>query len=87
MKKIFKYQILGNFARLSMPVDAQILALQMQNDRPCVWALVVLGGCEIGVYEFGMYGTGHVIPADHGEYVGTLQDGPFVWHYFRRRVS
>lgn len=42
------------------------------------WSHVDTGEPERVVW-FRVYGTGHAIPAD-AKHVGTVLDGPFVWH-------
>jgi hypothetical protein len=31
---------------------------------------------------FRIYGTGHTMPEACGKYIGTVQQGAFVWHVF-----
>ncbi|MBU0846654.1 hypothetical protein KKH23_05640 [Patescibacteria group bacterium] len=81
MKTIWKYTIPleGRFS-IGMPVDAEILCLQIQHGEPRIWALVD-PDAEIEEREFVLYGTGHPIERT-GSYVGTYQTGSFVFHVF-----
>lgn len=83
-KRIWKFPLLWD-ARQSVdlaPTD-RVLCVQMQQKRPTLWAVV-------DRYEFPItcprtvtiVGTGHEVPDDAGDYVGTFQDGAFVGHVF-----
>ena len=81
--QIWKYQIpiTGRF-EIEMPGAAQIISIQMQNEVPYVWAIV---GPKItpSNRRFKLVGTGHefdFLPTD--KFIGTFQDGPYVWHLF-----
>jgi len=65
---------------LSLPVDAQILSVQMQNGVMCLWALCE--GCASKDRHIGIYGTGQPLTGNPGAYIDTVQDGSFVWHVF-----
>ena len=83
--RIWKWQIdLTDYPiTLEMPADAQILDVQMQNGKCCMWAL-----CdhrrETQSRALAIYGTGAPIPDKPGKYVATFQmnDGEFVFHVF-----
>ena len=65
---------------VDMPKGAKVVHVGLQMQRVCVWADVdpkagILTRC------FYLYGTGHAIDPAH-RYLGTTQDGPFVWHVF-----
>jgi len=79
MKRIYKYKLEDS---VEMPIGAKILSIQMQNNRPYIWALVDTDAeCEFRHFE--IIGTGHDFPeADNFTYINTFQDGPFVWHIF-----
>lgn len=89
MKSIWKYQIpLEDKFSLEIHEGARILALQTQEDRPCIWCLVD-NMKPRHVRHFETYGTGHVITGaalDPGsQYIGTYQVrsiGTLVFHVF-----
>lgn len=88
MKKvIWKYEISPDKTSIEIPKDAEILSVQMQNDKPCIWALV---NPENKLTEkiIEIYGTGHEIPCDglHRIFRGTFQlfDFGLVFHLFER---
>lgn len=82
MKEIWKYP-LDPISQISMPVQAKILAVQEQCGRPCLWALVNVSNPKETRY-FAIRGTGHSLPDDPGNYIGTfqLEGGAFVFHVF-----
>jgi hypothetical protein len=85
MKTIYKYPIPygSTDTYTEMPNGARILAVQMQNGKPYVWAIVETT-MEVVGRRFVLYGTGHALDDYYGTYIGTFQDGPFVWHLFER---
>lgn len=71
---------------IDMPRGAEILAVQMQHGKPCIWAL-----CDTEAKKeprnFVWVGTGHEYPARFYQglsYVGTIQQagGNLVFHLF-----
>ncbi len=68
-----------------MPLGAEILCVQVQNNIPCLWAkhpLPYIGETETkNIYVFG---TGHEIKQDDLIYIGTFQmkEGDFIGHVF-----
>lgn len=70
---------------IMMPVGAEVLCVQVQHGRPCIWARVNPDAVFFA-RRFCVFGTGHSIPPDDGRlrYVGTfqLEDGQLVFHLF-----
>jgi hypothetical protein len=85
MKTIWKYQIsIGPVRVVDMPTDAEILTVQMQDSVLTLWALLDPTSWPKS-RRFEVYGTGHPIDYPHElKYIGTVQDGPLVWHVFER---
>lgn len=85
---ILKYKLQrgnGYFA-IHMPMDAEIMSIQMQNGAIYAWAWCPAHSVA-ELVPFEMYVTGTGQPFDFGDgggcYVGTVQDDSgFVWHYF-----
>ena len=79
----FQFEISGDLT-ISMPANARVLSIQIQNGVPCMWAIVNQSyPCE--ERNFKVFGTGHPMSAETAllaEHVGTFQDGQFVWHVF-----
>jgi len=82
MKEIWKYKLEPR-TELEMPEGARILSVQNQHEQPCLWALVEVSMPKVK-RMFTIYGTGHSLPANPGNYLGTfqLQMGAFVFHVF-----
>lgn len=83
MKAIWKYPLeITDVQTIMMPVDAAVLTVQVQNDQPCIWAMVYTDSEKVQK-TVRMYGTGHPIDT-MGVWVGTfqVQGGRFVFHVF-----
>lgn len=82
MQVIWKYPLeIATDVRLQMPAGARLLTVQIQNETPCLWA-VVDPRAEKELRVFSWYGTGHEhssIPCTH---IGTVQLGALVFHLF-----
>jgi hypothetical protein len=80
---IWKYPLeVEDLQQIEMPVGAQVLAVEVRNGQPCLWAKVDPTKLNV-VCEIATVGTGH--PANHAEglqYIGTYQLGNFVGHVF-----
>ncbi len=70
---------------VKMPQFSQILTVQVQYGKPCIWALVNPAS-PLTDRRFRVAGTGHDLVHDFElmQYVGTfqLQDGKFIGHVF-----
>ena len=88
-KQIWKFEIkIGSYSVIKMPKSAEILTVQPQNDKVCIWALVNPDN-ETESRHFETHGTGHEIHYDMGierKYINTFQlnDGMLVFHLFER---
>lgn len=69
-----------------LPRGYTVLAVQMQNGRPCLWARVDPEAPQERM-TFFTHGTGHRISPEAGEHVGTYQayEGAVVFHVFAAR--
>lgn len=85
MQVIYKYPLTGPMTALRMPEGAEILCVQMQNDIPCVWALVNTS-FDMETRRIMLVGTGHSVPAGCfiETYLGTIQmqGGALIFHVF-----
>ena len=71
----------GDIFMLSLPTKAKILSVQMQHNKPVLWALIDTEQIpETRIFKVA--GTGHPIMEKIKQHIGTWQDGPFVWHLF-----
>jgi hypothetical protein len=78
-KAIYKYPVSRLIEGLQMPELCDFLFVEMQKGEAMAWFLVLPGGGVIRTFK--VYGTGYDIPLAH-TYLGSWQDGPFVWHLF-----
>lgn len=85
MNTIHKYQLdTIDFQQIDMPKGSEILCIQSQNERPCIWAIVDTN-MPLKKRAFEIYGTGHPISDGlNRKYIGTyqLQNGALVFHCF-----
>lgn len=86
MKIVYKYELpIADRCMIRMHEEAEILCVQVQNGKPCIWALVDTDN-HLYDYEFRIAGTGHDLALEpgEGEYVGTFQlaSGALVFHVF-----
>lgn len=87
-KQIWKFEINTNQITIEIPKEAEILTMQTQNEKPCIWALVNPENKK-ELRHFEVYGTGHNIYYDMGierKYINTFQlhNGDLVFHLFER---
>jgi hypothetical protein len=80
MKKVFKYELHGHDSIVKLPLGAEILSVQLQNDRPVLWALVDPGN-ELVERSICIIGTGWDVE-NNMKYINTYMEEYFVWHAF-----
>ena len=86
IKTIWKFALeSASYNDVTMPTDSEILCLQLQNNTPCLWALVDpdLERPRI-TRRFVITGTGHdlAIKLSKRDYIGTFQIPGLVFHVF-----
>lgn len=82
--KIWKFELTKERTQLvKMPEKSEIMDIQIQNKKLVMWALVDPESKNIEV-KINMYGTGWETNDNKtkDEYLSTVQDGEFVWHFF-----
>lgn len=83
-RKIYKFRI---EPKINLPRQAHVVRVAMQASNPFLWAIfdeVEFPGTELR--EFVVVGTGQEIPDDL-EYVGTYEDGAYIWHLCERHAA
>ncbi len=81
MKKIYKYSLPKHGLNvIRMPKDSAILHVGAQGQMLCMWA-PVNEDCELSFRSFYVVATGESVDDDL-QYIGTIQEGSFVWHVF-----
>jgi len=82
-KQVWKFplQIEDGWLAVEMPRGAKLLTVMMQYDV-MLWALVDPEQPSVQ-RRIKVFGTGHpILNADMLVYIGSVTDGPFVWHVF-----
>ena len=85
MKAIYKYPLAGrHVTKVEMPKGANVVKFDSQAGTCCIWAIV---DPESPMEErfFSIVGTGWTIE-DTDCYIGTIQEGAFVWHCLEVKV-
>lgn len=87
MKRILKYEVGrdGQAATLSGQF-VRLLDVQSQGPSICVWIECDESAPEVSI-DVVAIGTGWDLPDELMvglNYVGTVLDGPYVWHYYWR---
>ena len=82
-KRIWKYPIEPGYLELRLPVDSQILSVQVQSEQPFLWVLVNPEDRTVS-RRFKAYPTGLPIEDESINYIGTFQldGGKLVFHLF-----
>lgn len=83
MSKIFKYPIMLGDNLLDMPIGSEILCVQMQNNKPMIWANTNTNNKK-ELRKIKVFGTGHEFNNSNLTYIGTFQElgGNLIWHVF-----
>jgi hypothetical protein len=80
MRTVFKYPFrVDDRVVIRLPLNFEVLHVAVQDDQPCLWALVDTDEPSFD-REFRIFGTGHEVLGVHD---ATFFEGPFVWHLFR----
>jgi hypothetical protein len=87
MQTIHKYPIdLVGEQTIEMPQDNTPLHVDTQRGVLCLWAMVNTESPTIK-QKIYLLGTGHEVPSDvHLTHISTIQDGPYVWHFFKKTL-
>ncbi len=84
MKTIWKFDLAGSNIPLRVPKGAVPLGVAMQGDCPRIWMLVD-SEAELEDRMFWVRGTGQPLDTNDAheiKHIGTVLDGPFIWHVF-----
>ena len=89
MKTIYKYTLnVLDCSIIRGRIDKFLsVDYQRSSERVCVWA-VVDDAIEESSFIISSYGTGHKLPNDTGNYIGTVQlySGEVVLHFFYKQL-
>jgi hypothetical protein len=88
IRKIFKYEVLGNGYPILIPEGGHVLSAQIQDDKIMIWVLVNPTNPLVSRY-FEYYGTGEEIYTNTMQFIGTvlMKGGSLVWHVFEKIVT
>jgi hypothetical protein len=90
MKQIWKFHLYPNSnTHRTVPKGFRPLSVGVQGTELCVWGVVDPKQRDTETRLFWAVGTGQDI--DNNEFIkcdfiGTVQQGPFVWHVFMNRI-
>ena len=87
-RKVYKYPLEGaDQCHLSatVPEGAKIIHVGMQGGVFVIWCVVNPNTIVEDCLYFTVVGTGFDVPPD-GVHVGTMFEGPFVWHLFQEEL-
>jgi hypothetical protein len=70
-------------ALVAFPRGARLLSAVLQNGEIVVYA-VVDSDNESVEHPVVIVGTGKPVPSDAATFLGSVVQGPFVWHVFSR---
>jgi len=81
---VFKYQLMAMQTQsLQLPLGAELLDVQMQDDHMMLWVLQDPHGYETEERRIHVIGTGWMLPQVGLRHVGTVQQFTgLVWHVF-----
>jgi hypothetical protein len=83
--KIFKYPLaIVHEQTIEMPKHSKILCVQMQGGVLCLWA-AVNPDALMEKRIISIVGTGNPTSVNLDGYIGTVQQGYYVWHIFEGR--
>jgi len=86
MGTIYKYELSSHReTELRLPVGADILRVDIQENTTCLWAIVEPDAPkEVRVIE--VFGTGHAMPNANRKFINTflVAGGEYVFHAFER---
>ena len=82
MSVIYKYELdRAHRQSLKLPIDAEILSVQMQAGNICAWVKLDPNK-PTASREIMLVGTGHSFDDRPMRHISTIQDNGFVWHFF-----
>jgi len=83
MTTIYKYPIrIEDEQMIEMPFGAKCIHVGLDPDEtPCIWAKVESTNTPEPVRVF-IAGTGHPLPDEPAEHVGSFKQAGFMWHVF-----
>lgn len=84
---IFKYQLqIIQEQEIEMPAGAEILDIQLQNGKICLWAKIFDGSSKVNrVFEMILTGASIPIISQRRIHLKTIQLDGYVLHFFEHK--
>jgi len=76
----YEFEITAIVQAYDVPKGSMPVHVEMQGRHLCMW-MDVNTAADKDERSFVIIGTGHPVP-DDAAYIGTAQQGEFVWHLF-----
>jgi hypothetical protein len=84
MRTVYKYELPTDPRfQIELPKGSSFLHVATQNGKPCMWIEVETNNA-LSPETFEIIGTGHEITEPELGWLGTWQDGPYVWHLYHQ---
>ena len=88
MRTVWKYELEMDLTTLPPLCNPDVLYIDHDpSGSPCAWVEHEPDQKPNTRVRIRMVGTGHTIQHDDGTYVGSLMQGPFVWHFYANGVK
>jgi len=84
MRTVHKYEFpIADSFSISMPVFAEVLHVEEQYGKPCMWVKVETD-YDFELRKFELRGTGRDLRESVDDYIATFfsKDGELEWHLF-----
>lgn len=84
MRTIWKFPLTQPVNDILLPQGSKILTVGMQEGSPCMWVELDPAAVSVPVTVHAI-GTGHDVPENPGDYIGTAHDVLFlglVFHFY-----
>lgn len=85
MRSIWKFKIDGSVTHITADVKKFLSIGEDPSGNLCVWAIVDPDG--ISAFDILLIGTGWDLEKERFnemQFIGTVNDGPYMWHAFAR---
>lgn len=81
---IWKYQVVPGQNFLALPYGSSFVSVVNQNGTLALYVVVDQDETKQAAFEIWGYGTGWDFPdnPDLLSFIGTVQQGAYVWHFF-----
>jgi len=85
MRRVHKYKVGPEPTDVRVGITAKVVHFARQRDEVFVWIEDLHDAYTSITLTLQIFGTGHEIFDDKLEHMGSLSDGPWVWHLYGMR--